>query len=158
MSESSPIRTISNDYSHYTPLSSESKEVRLLRILPAALPEAPLVIALIRTKLATCPPYTALSYCWGSLDETESITVLFQESVEVNLTGDDNIIEELNPDVVKDFKVTTNLHAALNSFRSKEYYRLYLGRHVVHWVQEGASQSAMPKCLSCSASITLLLR
>lgn len=128
MSESSPIQTISNDYSHYTPLSSESKEVRLLRILPAALPEAPLVIALIRTKLATCPPYTALSYCWGSLDETESITILFQESVELNLTGDDNTIEELNRtfkqedgrrDIAKDFKVTTNLHAALNSFRSR---------------------------------------
>lgn len=128
MSDPSPIRTIPNDYSHYTPLSSGSKEIRLLRILSAASPEAPLMIALVRTKLATCPPYTALSYCWGSLDRTKTITLL-QDSIEVDSTWGDDRIQELNdrleregdrrPDIIRDFKVTTNLHAALHSFRSR---------------------------------------
>jgi len=64
MSDPSPIRTIPNNYSRYTALSPDSKEISLLRILPAASPEAPLVVALIRAKLAASLPYEALSYCW----------------------------------------------------------------------------------------------
>lgn len=129
MSDPSPIRTIPNDYDHYTPLSSDSKDIRLLRILPVASPQAPLVVALVRTKLATCPPYIALSYCWGSLDATKTINLLFQDSIEVDSTWGDGRIQELNdilereddrrPDIIEDFKVTTSLHDALHSFRSR---------------------------------------
>jgi hypothetical protein len=86
MTDPSPIRTIPNDYSHYKPLDSDKRELRLLRILPSASIDEPIVVALVRTKLATCAPYTALSYCWGNLDETEPINLIFQDSVEVDST------------------------------------------------------------------------
>lgn len=130
MTDPSPVRTIHNDYSHYTPLSSESKQIRLLRILPAASPDEPLVVAVVRTMLATCPPYTALSYCWGSLDETLPVTVLFQDSLQVDSKCGHDEIQELNDGldldgedgvlhVVRDFRITTNLHAALHSCRTR---------------------------------------
>jgi hypothetical protein len=130
MSDPNPIRTIPNDYTRYTALSSDSKEIRLLRIFPTASPEAPLVVSLVRTKLARVPPYTALSYCWGSLGETQTITLIFQDSIEIDSTWDDHRIHQLNDDIergdggcldiINDFKVTTNLHAALLSFRSRD--------------------------------------
>ncbi|KAH8672601.1 heterokaryon incompatibility protein-domain-containing protein, partial [Tricladium varicosporioides] len=94
MTDLSPIRTIPNNYTHYSPLDSTRKEIRLLHILPADSDDGPLVVALVRTTLADCPEYRALSYCWGNLEDTKTVRTAHAN-----------------------FEITSNLYAALKSFR-----------------------------------------
>ncbi|KAF5013481.1 hypothetical protein FDECE_506 [Fusarium decemcellulare] len=115
-----PHHTIINDYSPYHTLNSTNKEIRLLRLLPDACFKEPndgLVVALVRTKLSNHAKYRALSYCWGSLQETRPITVLFADSSEVSSTYDSKQHDWAYSEApaVK-FQITTNLHDALLSF------------------------------------------
>lgn len=54
----------------YTPLPQERPHIRLLKILPAASLEDVLVVDIAHFPLdeASCPPFVALSYVWGSPD------------------------------------------------------------------------------------------
>lgn len=129
MADPSLIGTIPNDYSHYSPLDTDKKEIRLLHILPAASNNDMLVVAVVHTKLADCPEYRALSYCWGSLEETRIITALFQNEGYVNSTCKDDSLcasdsffhsgfNSGNGATRARFNITTNLHAALSSFHT----------------------------------------
>lgn len=113
-------RTIPNDYDHYRRLLSEHREIRLLRICPGG---HGLVVSLVRCSLASHPPYRALSYCWGNLDELKPITVIFEDDGEVPYPS--NSTGAGARGVV--FQITTNLHDALESFRrSKESGYLWI--------------------------------
>ncbi|KAF4460606.1 hypothetical protein FALBO_12611 [Fusarium albosuccineum] len=115
-----PHHTIVIDYSSYHALDSTNKEIRLLRlVLDACFKEHNdnLVVASVRTKLSNHAKYRALSSCWGSLEETRPITVLFADSSEVSSSYDSeqhNRVSSKAPTV--EFQITTNLHDALLSF------------------------------------------
>jgi hypothetical protein len=120
--DSNTIRTIPNDYRHYLPLNSSKKEIRLLQVRPFVSPSESLQVALVRTTLDEHPPNKALSYCWGSLDGTETIGLVLQESTYVSSSSVETSAEPhiINGDEhgqdIKSFNVTTNLRAALHSF------------------------------------------
>lgn len=81
------MRTISNDYSHYKPINSTEREVRVLVLHPAASPESTVNCFLVRSSLLTDEPcYEAISYCWGSLDDTRALRVRHLED-SVRLCG-----------------------------------------------------------------------
>lgn len=81
------MRTIPNNYSHYKPINSEQREIRVLVLHPAADAEHPVICSLVRSSLVTEEPcYEAISYCWGSLDNTKALRVRHLED-SVRLRG-----------------------------------------------------------------------
>ncbi|KAJ3547993.1 hypothetical protein NM208_g1221 [Fusarium decemcellulare] len=115
-----PHHTIINDYSFYHTLDSTDKEIRLLRLVQDACfkkPNDDLVVALVRTRLSNHAKYRALSYCWGSLEETRPITILFADSSEVSSSyGSEQHNRVSSKATAIKFQITTNLHNALLSF------------------------------------------
>lgn len=69
----------------YAPLSTERKDIRLLRLLPAGAQKskerrfstsAPKIrCETITTPLTSCPPFTALSYAWGDTKQNQDIEI-----------------------------------------------------------------------------------
>ncbi|KAK1993460.1 HET-domain-containing protein, partial [Colletotrichum falcatum] len=59
----------------YTPLCQSLNEIRLLTIFPEEDPTKPIDCRLRHVTLPCQTPYYALSYRWGSLDDTVHITV-----------------------------------------------------------------------------------
>lgn len=81
------MRTIPNDYSHYKPIDSAKREIRVLVLHPAASPKDPVTCSLVRTSLTDDEPcYEAISYCWGNLDDTNVLGVWHHED-SVGLCG-----------------------------------------------------------------------
>jgi hypothetical protein len=80
------IGTIPNDYSHYDRLDGSKKQIRLLQVRPSAEPDDKLVCVLTRTSLTDCPPYQALSYVWGSLEDTIEMDLVILDDTEVTST------------------------------------------------------------------------
>jgi hypothetical protein len=129
-------RVILNDYHHYKPLDMSKKEIRLLRILPAESPKDELVCYLVRADLDNCPPYHALSYTLGSLDDTVGVKLIFRETLYVDSSYPDNssqaqeedkrIFESHKRSVVDNFQITTNLHAGLRSFRLNNETHIFI--------------------------------
>jgi hypothetical protein len=70
------IRTVPNDYNKYNPLSISEKEIRVAHIRPLRYGQN-IVCTLQNISLEHKfrPEYECLSYCWGSLDDTEQITL-----------------------------------------------------------------------------------
>lgn len=60
--------------SPYDTLSTESKEIRLIHVEPAADPNSRVVCSSQRASLLNAPAYTALSYCWGDSGDKPAIT------------------------------------------------------------------------------------
>ncbi|KAK5267598.1 hypothetical protein LTR96_006926 [Exophiala xenobiotica] len=127
---------IQNDYSHYKPLDKSKKEIRLIVIRPAESPRDELWCGLVRADLDDCPDYHALSYTWGSLDDTVGIKLIFHETLYVPSHDPGNssqeqeevekMIESHERSVVDNFQITTNLHACLRSFRIDNGMDLFL--------------------------------
>nr|KAK5446095.1 hypothetical protein LTR18_004014 [Exophiala xenobiotica] len=117
MADDDTPRYIENDYSHYKPLDKSKKEIRLLHIFPAESPNDELVCGLVRADLDDCPPYTALSYTWGSLDDTVGIKLIFHEIFYIDSSCNVKVGKGPEASVVDNFQITTNLHAGLRSFR-----------------------------------------
>ena len=85
------IQVIENDYSSYRPLSTDSREIRLLHLFHN--PETATISAELEhysLNSTECPSYVALSYHWGDLSDLREIVV------------NDTL-----------FRVTSNLEAAL---------------------------------------------
>ncbi|KAK6436986.1 hypothetical protein LTR95_006824 [Oleoguttula sp. CCFEE 5521] len=80
-------------------LFNEEKSLRLLQILPDDF-TAHISCTLGAYRLSDCPPYEALSYCWG--DVTDGLSILLNGSV---------------------MRVTSNLRAALRHLRSSSTSR-----------------------------------
>lgn len=112
---------IPNDYSHYRRLSSAIQEIRLLRIAPGSDADT-IVAALYRTRLSDCPRFHALSYCWGRLEDTRSINLLFRDSSDMHPVDDEvKSLENTRSLVLGGFHITSNLYAALTSFRRSQF-------------------------------------
>ena len=112
------LRTIPNDYSQYTALDQKKDEIRLLRI--EAFPgESKLTCSIVRTSLQDHPPFTALSYCWGSLDNTVPISICFDDYQIFDSSCFYNRSRRTQEfgHVFTDFNITTNLYDALYSFQ-----------------------------------------
>jgi hypothetical protein len=142
-STASQIRTIPNDYRLYSPLSKENKEFRIVLLLPGN--EGDPLRCFFQTESLVHgkhSPYEALSYCWGSLNNTETIELYhfgekqgdeyldingFPPNATFNLqsnglrTADDQ--ENELPCYKQDLAVTTNLAAALRKLRHHIHYR-----------------------------------
>jgi len=170
MADPSPVQMIPNEYRHYGPLNSNDKEIRLLRILPAASDDDILVVAVFRTNLADCPGYRALSYCWGSLEETREIAVTFQNEDYVDSTWkEDNIcafdnafhtgLNNTNGTPLVMFNITANLHLALCSFRRSKMMgflwadMLYINQGDVN---ERSSQVGIMKSIYATADLVVV--
>lgn len=81
------MRTIPNDYTHYKPIDSTEREIRVLVLHPATSPDDAVICSLVRGSLRTDTPcYEAISYCWGSLDDTRALRVRHLEG-SVRLCG-----------------------------------------------------------------------
>ncbi|KIM99356.1 hypothetical protein OIDMADRAFT_127448, partial [Oidiodendron maius Zn] len=164
MADSGSIRTIPNNYTCYKRLDTDRKEIRLLRVVPGDNDED-LVVELYRTQLSNCPSYQALSYCWGSLEATKPITLVIRNSKFIDSSEkdvqflDDEETSDTDGAVLKSFKVTTNLHAALISFR-RSHTTCFI------WVDslcicqgdlvERSSQVALMKDIYSQASLTVV--
>ncbi|KAJ9611655.1 hypothetical protein H2200_004839 [Cladophialophora chaetospira] len=94
MAEPEEIRVIPNDYRHYRPLNRSKKEIRMLRIEPSKSPKDPLICHLHRADLHNPPPYTALSYVWGSFNDT----LEFQNPRKQNRAGSSLSEDAADPD------------------------------------------------------------
>ncbi|KAI3319228.1 heterokaryon incompatibility protein-domain-containing protein [Xylariaceae sp. AK1471] len=112
MAESSdvPEWKVDNDYSLYRPLgvSTNAREIRLVTIAPGA-NDDPVQCRLRRYPLP-CPDtkFEALSYCWGSLTDTTTITLIHDGDAEGSREAD---AQE------QTFNVTKSLEKALRSLR-----------------------------------------
>lgn len=135
----SQIRTIPNDYSLYTPLSKDKAEFRIVQLMPGN-EDDPIRCFLTTKSLADSDitSYEALSYCWGSLDQTETIELYHFGTTDDHINGlPPNATLKLPSDGKlapgcevmeapchkQDLAVTTNLIAALRKLRNIAYYR-----------------------------------
>jgi hypothetical protein len=151
MADEDPItRRIPNDYSFYRRLDPSQRQIRLLRVsrlfrgataskmigrrfhrlgICVRLQirsnqdrKLGLACHLFTTNLYDAPPYKALSYCWGSLEDTEPITVVshgvfmdasFDQELPDRLSNNDHGAYDRH--FALDFKVTTNLFSVLDA-------------------------------------------
>jgi hypothetical protein len=58
-------------YRYEPPENVES--IRILKLLPAESPKAPILCELITQELSKCEPYEAISYTWGEPSNHESL-------------------------------------------------------------------------------------
>jgi hypothetical protein len=134
----SQIRTIPNDYSLYVPLSKEKKEFRIVYLLPG--PDDSSIRCFFRPSSLldrNLTQYEALSYCWGSLDDTATIELYHfceeedENGFHVNGVRPNTELElgESNGSLVKmpchkqNLAVTSNLVAALRKMRNESLFR-----------------------------------
>jgi hypothetical protein len=106
-------------------LSSESRQIRLLKLLPAPSINDDIRCTIYHSSLDDSPTYEALSYVWGSEDKKPFISVGYQpqHSAEVSQQheaedGDGSLDSGLQLDV------TRNLHDALRHIRLPESERI----------------------------------
>jgi hypothetical protein len=113
-----PFRGVENDTSQYLPLDAVSKEIRYLQLLPGN-PEDPIACRLGHTTLDGVDRvrYKALSYCWGDVSDTVEILLYLPTT-----KGDD---DAWNEPVVRNYRITRNLEAALRSLRSSNNIQLF---------------------------------
>lgn len=108
-------KKIDNDYTIYEPLDREKKEIRLAILLPGS-PQDPIAIA-----LRTVPypwdngRWMALSYTWGSMDETRRIGLVESS----RLGGGADVKRELRESITP-FSCTATLEMALRGLRREE--------------------------------------
>jgi hypothetical protein len=100
-----PFRGVANDPVNYLPLDSTIKEIRYLTVEPDH-ENATLVCSLGRTTLDIAQvSYEALSYCWGSVDDTVEMVLRFP------------IAASSHSYIEQEFRITRNLDAALRALR-----------------------------------------
>jgi hypothetical protein len=123
-----PFRGVENDTSAYLPLDPAFKEIRCIALLNGSFDDT-ITCELVYTSLhehvrvVSAISYTALSYCWGDIDDTIEIqlrcplskTVI--ESTESTGPIQYNIAKLASEHTTTDFKITRNLHAALQKIR-----------------------------------------
>jgi hypothetical protein len=112
-----PITTkkIENDYSIYDSLSRERKEIRLVQIEPGE-PEDPIVL-----NIRTVPHpwnqlqrWLALSYTWGSLEETRKVSLRFHSHIDESDTTSNGSRGER---ATVSFNCTASLEMAIREIR-----------------------------------------
>jgi len=117
--EAVTTRRMENDYSLYDTLDREKKEIRLAWLLQAP-EDASIAVVLIRFPYPwTQVSWNALSYCWGSLNETRGI----------HLAHLSNYLHDGNEPQVRNqlFTCTANLEMALRGIRQED-------KNVLLWI------------------------
>jgi hypothetical protein len=125
--DANQIRAIPNDYSHYIPINSSQREIRILILHPANNPNDLLICSLIKTSLNhDSPIFSALSYCWGDLSKTKAIFIRhFEDQVSLcgerlQKAGQDSSFQDLgNATICEEYQITETLHSGLCEFRSR---------------------------------------
>lgn len=119
-----PFRGVQNDGSAYLPLDPQSQEIRVLRLHPG-LPDEPVVCSLGYTTLDPVAQnrisYQALSYCWGNIDDTVTISLYCPSSKAVFSRTLGKLHTKHN------FRITRNLEITLRSLR-------LMSKSLVLWV------------------------
>jgi hypothetical protein len=110
-----------NDPSLYSALDPSSRQIRCVDLNPGSFTElvvCSLVYITLDPEAGELPSYEALSYCWGSVDDTVVIHLqspsMEDECLHIHQNGPDGA--EANPSV-GNFQVTRNLEAALRALR-----------------------------------------
>ncbi|RDI88296.1 hypothetical protein Vi05172_g1952 [Venturia inaequalis] len=126
------MRTIPNDYTHYEPIDSTEREIRVLVLHPATSPDDAVICSLVRGSLRMdAPCYEAISYCWGSLDDTRALRVRHLEG-SVRLCGKElrdagglisAIADDQEESTEIEYQVTQSLYAGLSEFRHHDIPR-----------------------------------
>jgi hypothetical protein len=81
-SNEDPIqRKVSNDYTKYRRLDSSKQQIRLVLCTPKKDSNDEILCHLFTTHLHNAPKFNALSYCWGSLAITKTISLIFHDEV-----------------------------------------------------------------------------
>jgi hypothetical protein len=123
-----PFRGVENDTSAYLPLDPAFKENRCIALLNGSFDDT-ITCELVYTSLhehvrvVSAVSYTALSYCWGDIDDTIEIQLrcplskTVTESTESTGPIQYNITKLASEYTTTDFKITRNLHAALQKIR-----------------------------------------
>lgn len=117
---SSSVRTkaIKNDYTVYNPLNAAKKEIRLAYLAPGS-PNDPLLVDVHTVPYPWIDPHkfwVALSYTWGSMDETRQILLGHSHCRGNNDAGE----EEGGNIPYAWFSCTASLEIALRGLRRKE--------------------------------------
>lgn len=112
--EDTRTRKIQNDYSLYEPLDHEKREIRIALLLQAE-EDAPINLAIVRMGYPwNQRDYIALSYTWGSLDETRPIYI-GHASRKVSEEEQEGLRDQV-------FGCTANLELALRTLRRKDQF------------------------------------
>ncbi|RYP19651.1 hypothetical protein DL765_003244 [Monosporascus sp. GIB2] len=113
-----PEWKVENDYSHYRPFDHSKREIRLVTIRPGLFDE-PLHCTLTPHPLP-CPgiEFEALSYCWGDLKDTLSITLCH------DYTGYPDPECQQPEKTEQSFNVTRSLDLALRYLRLEDKVRV----------------------------------
>lgn len=104
---------VGNDYSKYTQLDAEKKDIRLFKLLPGPDEKAPVTGFLARFSYPWDQvKWASLSYCWGDLSATRPIQILHL----------DNRLHDGNEPSYRNqiFAVTANLEMALRNMRGPD--------------------------------------
>lgn len=112
---------VENDYSFYSKLRTNTKDIRLINLVNG-LEDEPIVLQLLEVSLLEEErSWTALSYCWGSLWQTRSVYL----ELECRCVG--HTAASRCQECRREFRVTANLEIALRAFRKST-------RDVLVWV------------------------
>lgn len=113
---SAATKMLENDYSIYSPLDRDRRDIRLAFLAPGKSNE-PLMVILhaVSYPWSHNHPYLALSYTWGSMDETRSLWMSHSRCREQ--TGCEDM--ELKDGVL--FRCTAHLEKALRAIRNEEH-------------------------------------
>ena len=111
-------KAIENDYTVYQPLDPAKKEIRIV-YLPPGSPDDPLELCLhaVPYPWNDVHVWVALSYTWGSMDETRRI--LLGHSRCKSFVGSKDG-EDMTSTSIRLFSCTANLEAALREIRKRE--------------------------------------
>ncbi|KAJ9666987.1 hypothetical protein H2201_002820 [Coniosporium apollinis] len=106
------VRPIENVYDFYVPLDRSRKEIRHVLLYPTnQWPEITLGFVTVSIKEQPVAPYECLSYHWGGMEDTRTVTLRYR--AEGHVSG----MKE------QQFRVTANLESALRHLRHKDDFR-----------------------------------
>jgi hypothetical protein len=131
--DANKVRNIQNDYSRYSPLDPTKREIQIFILHPAKTRDDHLVCSLARTSLFhEAPQFETLSYCWGDLNTTKTITLNFEDK-DITVSGNKLLNAgkqisfsnlEQRCDAGEPMRITETLHNGLLAFRHTEKHRI----------------------------------
>lgn len=114
-----PFRGVDNDPAFYSALYESVREIRYVDLHPGSLTDpviCSLGCAMLNSAANEGISYEALSYCWGSIDDTTEITLHGVPKVCPGSHGDDQEDERVES-FSGSFRITRNLKEALLALR-----------------------------------------
>lgn len=110
------VRTIENDYQFYQPLDPTQRQIRILVLKPEPYGSTAELFCQLRVvslkEVGKKYQFECLSYCWGDLNDTVTIKLLYYGLIRETPEG-------RLQNVWSDFKITRSLHEALCQYRAQ---------------------------------------